>query len=300
MILLAAVPLLKEHNGDAGAFRWMRFDLAGAVSSTAAMLLTVYGVIRLERPGDGTAVTVAVFAAAIMALLMFIAVEQRSAAPLVRLGILRSAPLVRANLVALLFLAAFAGFQFLMTLYLQELRGWTTLQTGLALLVVAVDTVLAPTLTPRLVERFGNVRVLFGGLVSAALAYAVFLPVGLDWTYAMMLPALVLLGLGFSLAYGPLTMAATDDIDEDEHGLAAGLLYTALQFGTALGLSAVTAVSVAALDGGSGAFTGDTGLAAVRVALWVPLAATVVAVAVTAFGLRTRAGQPVAISLPER
>ncbi|MFC5004544.1 MFS transporter [Dactylosporangium cerinum] len=300
LILLAAVPLLKEHNGDAGAFRWMRFDLAGAVSSTAAMLLTVYGVIRLERPGDGTAVTVAVFAAAIMALLMFIAVEQRSAAPLVRLGILRSAPLVRANLVALLFLAAFAGFQFLMTLYLQELRGWTTLQTGLALLVVAVDTVLAPTLTPRLVERFGNVRVLFGGLVSAALAYAVFLPVGLDWTYAMMLPALVLLGLGFSLAYGPLTMAATDDIDEDEHGLAAGLLYTALQFGTALGLSAVTAVSVAALDGGSGAFTGDTGLAAVRVALWVPLAATVVAVAVTAFGLRTRAGQPVAISLPER
>ena len=108
-----------------------------------------------------------------------------------------------------------------------------------------------------------------------------------------MLPTLVLLGVGFALAYGPLTMAATEDVDESEHGLAAGLLYTAIQFGTALGLSAVTAVSVAALDGGGGVFTGADGLSAVRVALWVPVAAALAAAVVTAFGLRTR---PVPVS----
>lgn len=284
LILLAAVPLLRDHDGGRRpAFAWARFDLAGAVAITATMLLTVYGVTRLEHPGDGTPVTLAVFAAAAGSLLLFVTVERRSPAPLVRLGILRSAALVRTNLAAGAFLAAFAGFQFLMTLYLQELRGWSTLQTGLAMLVVALDTVLAPTLTPRLVDRFGNARVLFGGLASAAVAYALFLPVGLDWTYAAMLPTLVLLGCGFALAYGPLTMAATDDVDADEHGLAAGLLYTALQFGTALGLSAVTAAL--AISG--------TGFGAIRVALWVPLVAAVLAVVVTAFGLRAR--RPVAV-----
>ena len=94
----------------------------------------------------------------------------------------------------------------------------------------------------------------------------------MDWTYAAMLPTLLLLGLAFSLAYGPLTMAATDGIDEHEHGLAGGLLYTSIQFGTALGLSAVTAVSVAALGD---ATTAETRLDALRTALFVPLAAAV-------------------------
>jgi predicted MFS family arabinose efflux permease len=171
-----------------------------------------------------------------------VAIERRSAAPLVRLGILRSGSLARAGLIAFLFLGSFASFQFLVTLYLQELRGWSPLETGLAMLVVGLDTVLSRTLTPKLVNRFGTLRVLLGGLVVAAVAYALFLPVGLDWAYVAMLPTMLLLGVAFSLAYGPLTMAATEGVDEREHGLAGGLLYTATQFGTALGLSAVTAV----------------------------------------------------------
>ncbi|MFC7649281.1 hypothetical protein ACFQX6_59405 [Streptosporangium lutulentum] len=127
------------------------------------MLLLVYGVIRLEHSGNGWGGTVGAFAAGLALLALFVVIERRSADPLLRLGILRSGPLVRANLGALLFLGSFAGFQFLATLYLQELRGWSTLQTGLAMLVIGVDAVLAPTLTPRLVNRFGNVPVLFEG-----------------------------------------------------------------------------------------------------------------------------------------
>ncbi|MFE9191086.1 MFS transporter [Micromonospora sp. NPDC007208] len=290
LLLLAAIPLLKDSPTP--ALPTGGFDLTGAFSITGAMLLLVYGVIRLEHLDNGQNVTIAVFTASLVLLVAFVLIERRSANPLVRLGVLRSGPLVRANLGALLFLFSFAGFQFLATLYLQEIRGWSALETGLAMLVIGIDTVLAPTLTPRLVNRFGNVRVLFGGLVLASLAYALFLPVGPDWTYAAMLPTMALLGLAFSLAYGPLTMAALEGIDESEHGLAGGLLYTAMQFGTALGLSAVTAVNVAALADGD---SPQAGLDALRAALIVPVAAAVLGAIITAFGLRAArtAAEPV-------
>jgi Na+/melibiose symporter-like transporter len=146
------------------------------------------------------------------------------------------------------------------------------------MLILAIDVILAPTLTPRLVERYGNLRVLFGGLVLAVVGYLLFLPVGLDWAYTAMLPTMVVLGLAFSLAYGPLTMAATEGVDDREHGLAGGLLYTATQFGTALGLSAATAVYAAGL--------GDTPLDAIQSALVVPVVAVATAVVVAGFGLR--------------
>ncbi|WP_406315478.1 MFS transporter [Streptosporangium sp. NBC_01639] len=279
LILVAALALLRDTGGERARGG---FDLAGSLSITGAMLLLVYGVVRLEHPGDGPLLTVATFVAGLALLGLFVAIERRSSSPLVRLGILRNASLVRVNVAALLFLVAFAGFQFLATLYFQEVRGWSTMQTGLAMLVIGIDTVLAPTLTPHLVNRFGNARVLFGGIVLAAVAYALFLPVGMDWAYTAMLPALLLLGLAFALVYGPLTMAATEGVEEQEHGLAGGLLYTAMQFGMALGLSAVTAVSVSA----------GTGLDALRTALMVPLAAALLGVVVLAFGLRAPAASP--------
>ncbi|WUH99293.1 MFS transporter [Spirillospora sp. NBC_00431] len=289
LILAAAIPLVKEPDSAAAApvaGSARGFDLVGAFSVTGAMLLLAYGVVRLERPSHGAALTACAFVGGVALLAAFVAIERRAASPLLRLGILRSAALVRTNLSAALFLGAFAGFQFLMTLYLQELRGWTTWQTGLAMLVLGIDTVLAPTLTPRLVNRFGNFRVLLGGLVLAAVAYGLFLPVGLDWAYTIMFPIMALLGMAFALVYGPLTMAATEGVDESEHGLAGGLFYTAIQFGTALGLSTVTAVQVAAL-GGDGSRA--AGLDALRTALAVPVAAALLAALITASGLRAAA-----------
>jgi MFS family permease len=260
VLLAAAIPLVREparEDRPAGGF-----DVAGALSITGAMLALAYAVVGLSLVAAG---------AGVLLLAVFVAVERRAAHPLVRLGILRSGALARANVAALLFLAAFAGFQFLLTLYLQEVRGWSALQTGLAMLVIAIDTILAPTLTTWLVNRFGTGRVLFAGLLSAVLAYAWFQPLAPDWAYATMLPGLVLLGLAFSLAYGPLTMAATDGVGEHEHGLAGGLLYTSIQFGTALGIGAVTVVPGA---------------------LVLPLVLAVAAAGVAATGLRRRAAVP--------
>ena len=137
-------------------------------------------------------------------------------------------------------------------------------------------------------------RVLLAGIVSAALAYTLFLPVAPDRTYAAMLPTMLLLGLAFSLSYGPLTMAATDGVDEREHGLAGGLLYTSMQFGMALGISAVTAVSAA--TAGAGGAEGIS-LAAVRHGLMLPVAAVVLAALIMVFGLRRTPSAP---PVPER
>ncbi|MFD8569820.1 MFS transporter [Streptomyces sp. NPDC059639] len=262
-------------------------DLAGGLTVTAAIVLIVLGV---ERASHASPVqTVLTLGAGLAALSAFVAVERRSSDPLVRLGILRSGALVRANLAALLFAAGFFGFQFLVVLYLQELRGWSTLQTSFAMIVIGIDAILSPLLVPRLVTRFGNARLILGGLLVTALAYGLFLRVGADWTYLAMLPGLLLLGIAFALTYGPLTIVATEGVAEEEQGLAGGLLYTSFQFGAALGLSATTAVNVAATASSAPAALLD----GYRAALWVPLAAALLAVLVAAFGARTRAGTEV-------
>ncbi|MEU2115176.1 MFS transporter [Streptomyces sp. NPDC016459] len=256
------------------------FDLGGALTAAGAMLLLAYGIVRLEHGFDGWRLTVAALAVGLLLAGVFVAVERRAATPLVRLGILRQAALVRADLGALLFVGSFFGFQFMATLHLQELRGWSSLQTALALLVVGIDAVLAPTLTPRLVARYGNVKVILGGFVLAVVSYALFLPVGPDWSYAAMLPTLFLTGLAFALAYGPLTIAGTDGVAEEEQGLAGGLLTTATQFGSAVGIAAVTAVY--GLAGG--------GLDGFRAALVVPLVMVALGAVITATGVRKGVG----------
>ncbi|WDN53473.1 MFS transporter [Streptomyces clavuligerus] len=272
-ILVAAVRLIPAERPP---IRKGGFDLPGAATAAGAMLLLTYGIVRLEHGLDGWTFTLAAVGAGLLLAGLFVLVERRTPAPLVRLGILRRAPLVRADLGALLLLGSFMGFQFMTTLYLQELRGWGSLETSLALLVMGIDVVLAPTVTPILVNRFGYGRVILSGFALAALGYALFLPVGSDWTYLMMLPTLLSLGLAFGLAYGPLTIAATDGVDAGEQGLAGGLLQTATQFGAAVGVASVTAVYGLVGPGADG----------FRAALVVPVVMALVGVAVAVPGAR--------------
>ncbi|MEV0225843.1 MFS transporter [Streptomyces sp. NPDC050704] len=258
------------------------FDILGAATAAAAMLLAAYAVLRLEHGLDGWQLTAGTAVAAALLIVVFIAVERRTPTPLVRLGIFRTGSVVRADLGALLFVGAFFGFQFVLTLYLQELRGWSSLQTAIALVAMGCDAILAPTLTPRLVTRFGHGKVILGGFVLAVVAYGMFLPVGMDWSYAAMFPTLIIAGTAFALAYGPLTIAATDGVAESEQGLASGLLHTSTQFGSAIGISAVTAVYGLASTGSD---PGST-LSAFRTALIVPVVMVTLGALLSSFGLR--------------
>jgi EmrB/QacA subfamily drug resistance transporter len=281
--LVAGIRLVPR---DSGAGRLTRsFDVAGAVTLTAAMLLLVFTVVEAPDAGWGSARTLGSFAVTAAIFATFVAIERRARVPLVRLGILRSRPLVQANLGAMLLIGGWFGFQFTATLYMQQLRGWSPLETGLAIfpggLVVAV---LAPRIAP-LVMRFGIGRLITAGLASTAVGYALFLPIGLDSSYvAAMFPTFLFAGLGFALAYGPLNIAATNGVPSEEQGLASGLVSTSFQFGGALVLAISTAVMSANTGPGG---TESALLDGFQAAIIVSVIAAVLGVLVTA--TRTRA-----------
>ncbi|WP_033442449.1 MFS transporter [Saccharothrix sp. NRRL B-16314] len=271
VILVLAVRLI-AHD-EAQARTGQGFDVLGAVTLTLGAVGVVYTVVVApEVPLGETVLTAAL---GIVLLAVFVVVERRSSAPLIRLGIFRSGNLVRANLATILFAGSFVGFQFITVLYLQDLRGWTPLETGLALLVIAIDSVLAPTLTPKLVERFGNYKVLSAGFAVALVAYALFLGIPADAGYwTGMFPTMVLLGVAFTLVYGPLTIVAVDGVADEEQGLAGGIWNTSFQFGGALGLGVAASLSV-----------GEAGLLeGFHRALAVPVIATVVGLLIVASG----------------
>jgi EmrB/QacA subfamily drug resistance transporter len=243
--LLAAIRLVPAEHHEVPRRR--SFDLAGAVSLTAAMLLLVFTVVEAPDVGWASARTLGSFAGVAAIIALFVAIEQRTAVPLVRLGILRSSVLVRANIAAMLLVGSWFGFQFIATLYMQQLRGWSPLETGLAIFPGGfLVAVLAPRVGP-LVIRFGITRLVTVGFVSAAAAYALFVPIGLDSGYAAaMLPTFVLAGFGFALSYGPLNIAGTNGVAAHEQGLASGLVSSSFQVGGALVLAVATAVNNAA------------------------------------------------------
>jgi MFS family permease len=191
---------------------------------------------------------------------------------------------VQANLGAMMLIGGWFGFQFIATLYMQQLRGWSPLETGLAIfpggLLVAL---LAPRIAP-LVMRFGIRRLITVGLASTAIGYSLFLPIGLESSYAAaMLPTFVFAGLGFALAYGPLNIAATNGVAAEEQGLASGLVSTSFQFGGALVLAVATAVNSANVgDDGSPTALLDGFQAAIAVSV----IAAVIGVVVTAVRFR--------------
>jgi EmrB/QacA subfamily drug resistance transporter len=284
LVLLAAIRLVPDDRAAERPAR--RFDIAGAVGVTAGMLILVFTLVEAPDAGWTSARTLAGFAAAAAILAAFVAHERRVEAPLVRLGILRSGPLVRANLGAMALIGGWFGFQFIVTLYMQQVRGWSALETGLAIfpggLLVAL---LAPRVAP-LVERFGVSRLIGAGLASAGLGYALFLPIGLDSGYvAAMLPTFLLTGLGFGLAYGPLNIAATNGVAPEEQGLAGGLVNTSFQFGGALVLAVATAVNNASAGSGS---SPDALMDGFHAAIVVSLVVAALGVAVTV--LRRRGG----------
>ena len=264
------------------------FDLAGAVSLTAGMLLLVYTLVEAPDKGWASARTLGSFALTAAILAAFVLREQRAEEPLVRLGILRSESLVRANLGAMTLFGGWVGFQFIATLYMQQLRGWSPIETGLAIfpggLLVAL---LSPRIAP-LIGRFGVMRLILVGMASVALAYALFVPIGADSGYwAAILPTMLLAGLGFALAFGPLNVAATAGVAPLEQGLAGGLLNTSFQFGGALVLAVVTAVNNAN-TGGDG--SPQALLDGFHPALAVSVIAAVLGIA--AIGLRWPRRQP--------
>jgi EmrB/QacA subfamily drug resistance transporter len=228
------------------------FDFSGTATLGVAMLGLVYTIVEAPDVGWGATQTLLSFAGVAMLLTAFVLIEQRSKNPLVRLGILKSAALRRANYGAMALLGSWFGFQFIGTLYMQNLRGWSPIEMALAFLPAGLIVAFGSPNIGRLVSRVGPAIPVGLGLVSLGLAYLLFWNISADANYlTAMLPTFILSGIGFTLAFGPLTIAATSDVKDEEQGLASGLVYTSFQLGGAVGLAIATAVIDAGTSGSS-------------------------------------------------
>jgi MFS family permease len=225
------------------------FDIPGAVTITAGMLLLVRTVVRAPDAGWSSPETIAAFAVAAGLLALFVAIEHRTPQPLVRLGILRSGTLVRANLGGMAMFGGYAAFQFVVTLFLQNELGWSSLHTALAFLPAGLLVAFGSPRVGALVDRFGTERLVAAGFALFVAGYALFLRVGHSPTYMTdIFPTILLLGAGFALTFPSLNMQATAGIADHEQGLASGLVSTSIQVGGAL----VLAISSAIVASGAG------------------------------------------------
>jgi MFS family permease len=285
LIVLAAGWLLIPRDAPRDAPARRPFDLPGALTVTATMLLLVYTVTSAQQAGWASARTIGSFALVAVGLAAFAAIESRSRDPLVPFGIFRSGSLRRANIGAVTLFGSYVSFQFLATQYLQSLAGWSAIGTALAFLPAGAMVAVLSVGMGGLLGRLGPARlaaVAFGCLV---LAYAVFLRAGVTPDYpAVILPTMLLVGLAFGLGFSALTVAATDGIPDAEQGLAASLFQTSFQVGGALVLAVVTAVVDA---GGASRITSPAAvLTAYRPALFLITGVAAVGALVALSGLR--------------
>jgi len=284
LALLAIGPRVIPHD-RAPALSRRRFDVPGAVTLTTGMLLLVRTIVEAPHQGWASAQTIGAFALSAMLLSLFVAIERRSAAPLVRLGILRSSSLVRANLGMMTMFGAYVGFQFVMTLYLQTLNGWSAIQTALAFLPAGLLVALLSTRIGPIVDRIGTARLVALGALSFAVGYTAIALRGIDIapSYILeLLPTMLLLGFGFALSFPSLNIAGTSGVGDHEQGLASGLVQTSFQVGGAVGLAVVSAI----ITGQAGGST-DTGviLDAYRTALFVVTGVAIAGLAIALSGL---------------
>ncbi len=219
------------------------FDLAGAFTSTAALLVLVYSVVEAPRRGWGSPATIGLLALSAVLMISFVVIENRHPRPLVRLGILRSGALVHANLSGAVMFGGYVAFQFVVTLYLQNSLGWSPLAMAMGFLPAGLIVVASVVKIGALLERVGTAVLILLGLSSFVAGYALFLRVSPSMNYVnFLLPTMLLLGLGFALCFPAVNAQATAGVVDDEQGLASGLVNTSIQIGGAVVLAVITAI----------------------------------------------------------
>jgi EmrB/QacA subfamily drug resistance transporter len=224
-----------------------RLDWGGAATVTLSLMLAVYAVVNGNDAGWTSAQTLALLGAAAVLLAAFVAIESRIAEPLMPLGLFRHRNLAAANVGGVLWAAAMFAWFFMSALYMQLVLDYTPMQVGLAFLPGnLVMAFLSLGVSARIVGRFGIRKPLAGGLLVAAAGLALFARAPVDGTFVRdVLPAMVLLGIGAGVALNPLLLAAMNDVQADESGLASGIVNTSFMMGGALGLAVLASLAAA-------------------------------------------------------
>src|SRR5215207_10183611 len=220
-----------------------RFDLAGAFTSTAGMTALVYGFIRAAQEGWSDAGTIGSFAAAVVLLAAFLSIETRIRQPITPLHMFRERNRADTYVIMLALAAALFGQFFFLTLFVQDVLGYSPLRAGLAFLPITGAIVLTSQLAARSLPRIGPRRLMTGGALLAAAGLAWLTQVTVTSGYLTgILGPMLLFGLGMGLLFVPLTIVAVSGVEPQEAGAASSLLNVSQQVGGSLGLSILVTV----------------------------------------------------------
>jgi len=247
LVVLALTPgLIPESRSES---QTRTFDLAGAVTVTAGLSLLVYAIVDAESAGWGSTKTIGLLAAAVALLGVFTLIERRSEAPLVPFSIFRKRTLTGANVVGLMVGGSLFAMFFFITLYMQQVLGYSPIKAGLTYLPLSIAIIVSAGAASQVVTKIGFKPVLVVGLILIAGGLVWFSAISVDggFTTDILGPSLLAaVGLGF--AFVTTTIAAVSGIEDHEQGLASGLINTSQQVGGALGLAVLATVANSRTD----------------------------------------------------
>ncbi|HET6860421.1 MAG TPA: MFS transporter [Streptomyces sp.] len=225
--------LLPDDEPDGAAPR--RYDVAGAATFTGGLLALVYAVSSVPAAGWMTARVIGSFLAGVLLLGAFAVVERTTARPLLRAGLLAHRPLVRSALGAAALNGSYLGLLFLLTVQTQTVLGWSPLKTALLLAPASLPLAFTALFSGRMVSRFGAPRLIALGSLTPFLGYVLLLGHDRPTAYATdILPTLLLVAVGFVLAFAALNMQAVAGVPAADRGMAGGMYQTAVQAGAVL------------------------------------------------------------------
>jgi EmrB/QacA subfamily drug resistance transporter len=275
---LVLTPFLLSESRDASV---RSFDVPGAVLVTAGLSSLVYSITQAGEVGWLAARTVATFAAAVVLIAGFVVWERRHEEPLMRLGIFRIRTVAGSNVGGFILGTALFSMFLMLTLYMQNVLGYSPLQAGVAYLAVAGGAIVWSAVAAQLVTRLGVKPVLVVGMTSLTAGLVYFTQISVHGSYVTdLLPGFLLVAVGIGFAFVPISIAALAGVEAREAGLASGLINTSQQIGGALGIAALSTIAssrtahaltagsplrAALVHGFTGAFVAGVGIAAVGV-----------------------------------
>jgi EmrB/QacA subfamily drug resistance transporter len=245
LIAFALAPrLLAETRAESET---RAFDVAGAVTVTAALSILVYALVDANNAGWGSTQTIGLVALSVALMAAFVAIELRAAKPLVPFSIFRIRTLTGANVVGLLVGASLFSMFFFISLYMQQVLGYSAIHAGLSYLPLALVIMASAGIASQLVTKLGYKPVLAAGLLFIVIGLAWFSRVSVGGSFiADILGPSLFAAAGLGFAFVTTTIAAVSGVDENEAGLASGLINTSQQIGGALGLAVLSAVAISA------------------------------------------------------
>jgi EmrB/QacA subfamily drug resistance transporter len=243
---MVLAPMLLGESRDARA---KRFDVLGAILVTAGLSSAVFGITQANQWGWSSGKTIGVFAAAIALLAGFLVTETRTKDPLMSFSIFKIKTVSGANIASFIMGTAMFSMFLMLTLYMQEVLGYSAMKTGIAYLAVAGTAIVTSAMAAQLVTRVGVKPVLVTGMSLLTVGLLYFTQVSVDGSYlGDLLPGFLVIAVAIGFSFVPLSIAALAGVQPAQAGLASGLFNTSQQIGGALGIAILSAVAVAHTD----------------------------------------------------